>query len=336
MKILFNKPAFFLEQKKNLEKVLKIGKLSGTGQYAQKCEKLLAKKIGLIDDQVLLTSSCTHALEMCSSLLNISKGDEVIVPSFTFSTSAQAFTNQGAKIVFADIKKNDLNIDENKIEKLISNKTKAIILVHYAGIPCNLTKIMKLSKKYKINIIEDNAHGLFAKYKGKFLGTFGDFSTTSFHDTKNFSCGEGGALIINNKKYIKKANFIRDKGTDRSLFQKGLVNKYSWVNSGSSYVISELQSSVLYTQLKNHNKIFKRRKFIWDYYKKKLRDWAIKNNVIVPEISPNDQISYHIFYLIIKNKKIRDKLIIYLKNNLIQSSFHYQPLHNTKKGKQVS
>ncbi len=327
--IPFSKPAYLPKSLSNIKKGLSSGNINGNQVFTKKCEKLLEKEFRNSNSKVLLTTSCTHSLEMIAILLDIKKGDEIIVPSYTFVSSALAFHMQGAKIVFCDIRPDTLNIDEQKIENLITKKTKAIVIVHYAGVSCELDKIKKITKKNKIFLIEDNAHGLFAKYKGSPLGSFGDLSALSFHSTKNFSCGEGGALIINNPTFNIRAQKIREKGTNRKDFSDGKVKKYTWVDKGSSYVMSDLLASLLYSQLKSHRLIQQKRKKIWKLYYQGLKEWSKKNNFSLPFVPDECVQSYHMFYLISKNQKERNALINYLKKNKITATSHYLPLHKS-------
>tara|TARA_B100001093_G_scaffold409737_1_gene398829 strand:- start:2282 stop:3424 length:1143 start_codon:yes stop_codon:yes gene_type:complete len=311
-----------------VKKVLENSQTSGDGPFSKKAEKLLVKKLK-ISGKIYLTTSCTHALEIAAILLNLQPDDEVIVPSYTFVSTALAFYMHKAKIVFADIKPDTLNIDETKLEKLITKKTKAIVAVHYAGVSCEMREIMKLGEKYNLCIIEDNAHGLFGEYYGKKLGSIGHLATQSFHETKNISCGEGGALILNSSKFYSRAEIIREKGTNRSSFIRGDVDKYTWVDKGSSYILSDILSSVLLNQLEASNKIQFRRKEIWKGYNKNLRDWCDKNNIVQPTIPPYCKQSYHMYYLLLPNKKLRNFFLDYLSNLSIKATSHYQPLHSS-------
>ena len=308
---------------------IKSGHISGRGPFTLKSEKLLKSKIPG-SKKILLTTSCTHALEISAILMNFKKGDEVIVPSYTYVTSALAFHMHGAKLVFADIRSDTLNIDEKKIDKLITKKTRCIVVVHYAGVGCEMNQIMKIARKNNLIVIEDNAHGLFGKYKNKYLGTIGDLSTLSFHETKNLTCGEGGALLINKTSFSNKAEIILEKGTNRIKFSKGLINKYNWVGKGSSYVLSDILASFLYSQLIKSNSIQNKRKFIWNYYNNNLKYWSKKNNVLLPHIPIHCEQSYHMYYIVLPNKKNRDLLINFLSKKRIQAIFHYLPLNLSK------
>ncbi len=316
-----------------LQQSIKKGHISGDGLFTKKCSNLIEHELGV--KKMLLTTSCTDALEMTAILLEIKPGDEIIVPSFTFVSTINAFVLRGAKPIFVDIRKDTLNIDETKIESLITKKTKAVIVVHYAGVGCEMDVIMDIADKHKIKVIEDNAHGLFGKYKDKYLGTFGTFATQSFHETKNFTCGEGGALLINDKKYIHRSEIIWEKGTDRSKFFRGEVDKYSWVDIGSSYLPSEITAAFLFAQLEKKEDVQRKRKDIWTFYNQELREWANSNNIRTPFIPIQCEQSFHMFYLIMPDQDARDNFIKYLKTNGIMAVFHYLPLHLSKKGKEL-
>ena len=334
MKIPFNKPPYLADADNELRKAIKSGNISGRGPYTKKCETLL-HNIHLKSSKILLSTSCTHALEAAAILLDLSDNDEVIVPSYTFVTSALAFYLHGAKLKFCDIRTDTLNIDENLLEDLITPRTKAIVVVHYAGIACEMDKIMDLAKKKKIVVIEDNAHGLFGKYKGERLGTIGDISTASFHETKNISCGEGGALFINNKIYEERAEIVFEKGTNRSQFINGQIDKYSWVDKGSSYILSDILAALLYVQLQYYNEIQNKRKILWENYFLELEDWANSNKVMFPSVPEYCQQTYHMFYMIMPNQISRNKLIDFLKDNDITGTFHYLPLDISEMGKKI-
>tara|TARA_B100001248_G_scaffold248360_1_gene220605 strand:- start:8449 stop:9591 length:1143 start_codon:yes stop_codon:yes gene_type:complete len=326
--IPFNKFDTIGNELNYLRDAINLGHISGDGIFTKKCNELLEDELQV--KKCMLTTSCTHALELSALLLEIDREDEIIVPSFTFSSTANSFVLHGAKPIFIDIRSDTLNMDQDLIEPLITKKTKAIVPVHYGGVGSEMDKICKIAKENNIHVIEDNAHGLFAKYKGKYLGTFGTFSTQSFHETKNFTCGEGGALLINDQSFIERAGNIMDKGTNRQQFLNGLVDKYSWIDYGSSYRPSELLSAFLYAQLEKHKQIQKKRKSIWDKYFSNLFEWAKNNNVALPVVPKHCESSYHLFYLIMPNRKIRDFFINKLKENNIMALFHYIPLHNSK------
>lgn len=303
---------------------------SSNGKYNKICQRWLVKEIKCKD--ALMVHSCTGALEMSAILLNIKKGDEIIMPSYTFVSTANAFVLRGGTPVFVDINKHTCNIDVSKIEKAITSKTKAIVAVHYAGISCDMDSIMKIAKKFNLYVIEDAAQAILSNYKGKPLGSIGDLATLSFHETKNIHCGEGGALLINNAKFIKRAKIIRDKGTNRDLFNQNKVNKYTWVDYGSSYGLSEINAFFLYTQLKLAKEITKKRISLFKQYYRLLENLETNGFIKRPFIPNYASTNGHIFYIVIKNK-IRNNLIKHLKQKKISSVFHYIPLHNSAFGK---
>jgi len=331
MNIPFNKPGIVGKELEYIQQAITNMHISGDGVFTKKCNILIEKALGV--QKSLLTTSCTHALEMAAILLDIRPGDEVIVPSFTFVSTINAFVLRGAKPVFIEIHPDTLNMDENQLEELITEKTKAIIPVHYAGVSCEMDKIMNIANNYDIPVIEDNAHGLFGKYKDRYLGTFGTFATQSFHETKNFSCGEGGALLINDENFIERAEIIREKGTNRSKFFRGEVNKYSWVDIGSSYLPSDILAAFLYAQLEKRKSIQAKRKMIWDNYYKNLENWAHENGIRLPVVPEYCEQSYHMFYLIMPTPEKRTAFIQHLKKNGILAVFHYLPLHLSEMGK---
>ncbi len=305
---------------------------SGDGPFTKKCHAFLEQTLGV--NKALLTTSCTHALEMAALLLNIQPADEVIVPSFTFVSTVNAFVLRGAYPVFCDIRPDTLNLDENKLEKLITSRTKAIVPVHYAGVGCEMDAIMEIAGRYGVAVVEDNAHGLFGKYKGKYLGTFGCLATQSFHETKNFNCGEGGALLINDPQYVERAEIIREKGTNRSRFYRGQVDKYTWVDLGSSYLPSDMLAAYLYAQLEVHEQIQAKRRQIWEYYHEHLQDWAQEHGIRFPIVPDHCEQAYHMFYLLMPSLEKRQALIAHLKASNIISAFHYLPLHLSQMGRQ--
>ena len=306
--------------------------ISGDGEFTKKCNTILENSLDI--KKALITTSCTHALEISALLLNIQKGDEVIIPSFTFVSTVNAFILQGAKPVFIDIRRDTLNLDENQLENLITEKTKAIVPVHYAGVGCEMDNIIMTAKKHGIEVIEDNAHGLFGKYKNKQLGTMSGLSTLSFHETKNYTCGEGGALLINDERYLKRAEIIREKGTNRSEFFRGAIDKYTWVDLGSSYLPSDILAGFLYAQLEQHNEIKSKRKKIWDYYFNNLNIWARENDISLPYIPSHCDQAYHMFYILLPSLKDRTNFIKEMEKKGIGCVFHYIPLHSTPMAKQ--
>ncbi|PIE81839.1 MAG: dTDP-4-amino-4,6-dideoxygalactose transaminase [Chloroflexi bacterium] len=332
IKIPFNKPSLTGNEYAYMQQAIENGRLSGDGIFTLKCHNYLEKALNV--PKVLLTTSCTHALEMCALLLNIQPGDEIILPSFTFVSTANAFVLRGAKPVFIDIRPDTLNMDERQLESLITPNTKAIIPVHYAGIGCEMDSIMKIAQHYQITVIEDAAHGLFGKYKGRYLGTFGALATQSFHDTKNFTCGEGGALLINDEKFIEPAEIYREKGTDRSQYFRGQVDKYSWVEKGSSYLPSDLLAAFLLAQLESREQIQTKRQKLWDFYNNHLGNWAKQHGIQLPQIPAYCDQAYHMYYIVMPSLALRTALIDHLKNHGIQSVFHYVPLHISRMGRQ--
>lgn len=305
-------------------------RISGDGAFTKKCHQLLEETLGV--SKVLLTTSCTHALEMAGLLLTIQAGDEVIVPSFTFVSTINAFALRGARPVFADIRPDTLNLDETKLEALITPRTKAIVPVHYGGVGCEMDLIGAIADHYGIPVVEDNAHGLYARYKGRDLGTFGVMATQSFHETKNFTCGEGGALLINAPQYVEQAEIIREKGTNRSRFFRGQVDKYTWVDVGSSYLPSDMLAAYLYAQLEARVQIQHKRKVLWESYAKLLQPWAEKQGIGLPTVPAHCDQAYHLFYLLMPSLEVRTAFINYLKTQGIQSVFHYLPLHTSQMG----
>lgn len=327
----FNHPYIAKNQFAYIQAAIQSAHISGDGQFTKKCHAWLENNLGV--KKALLTTNCTHALEMSALLLDLKPGDEVITPSFTFVSTVNAFILRGAKPVFADIRPDTLNIDENRIENLINEKTRAIYVVHYAGVGCEMDKILEIAARYDLPVVEDNAHGLFGKYRGKQLGTFGSMACQSFHETKNISSGEGGALLLNDANLIERAEIIREKGTDRSKFFRGQVDRYSWVDVGSSYLPSEIIAAVLYSQLEEADKIQEKRKSIWESYYLGLDEWAAESKIILPTIPAYCVQSYHLFYLLLPNLEERQRFIYYLRENHIYSVFHYVPLHTSAMGK---
>jgi len=323
--IPFNKPYAAGKEFEYIRQAIDNLHLSGDGPFTRKCQSLLEQELGI--PKILLTTSCTHALEMTALLLDIKPGDEVIVPAFTFPSTVNAFVLRGARPVFIDIRSDTLNLDETKLEPLITPRTKAIVIVHYAGVGCEMEIILKVAQRYDIPVIEDNAHGLFGKYRDRYLGSFGSMATLSFHETKNFTCGEGGALLINDPKHIERAEIIREKGTNRSRFFRGQVDKYQWMDIGSSYLPSEILGAFLYAQLEARNTIQSKRKKAWDFYNEQFKDWASDYGLQVPFVTTHCEQPYHMFYLLAASLTERQALIAHLKDCSVASVFHYLPLH---------
>jgi dTDP-4-amino-4,6-dideoxygalactose transaminase len=328
----FNKPCFVGNEQVYIAQAIAQGQISGDGLFTRKCHAYLQEELGV--PKVLLTTSCTHALEMAALLLRIQPGDEVIVPSFTFVSTVNAFVLRGARPIFIDIRPDTLNLDETQLERLITPRTKAIVPVHYAGVGCEMDRILEIAGRYGLAVVEDNAHGLFGKYKGKYLGTFGCMATQSFHETKNFTCGEGGALLVNDPRYIERAEIIREKGTNRSRFFRGQVDKYTWVDLGSSYLPSDILAAFLYAQLEAKEQIQARRQRVWEYYYEHLQDWAGAHNIRLPIVPVQCEQPYHMFYLLMPSLEQRQALIAHLKVRGILSVFHYLPLHLSDMGRE--
>jgi len=329
--IPFNRPCLAGNEYKYIAEAIANGHASGDGPFTRKCHELLERELGV--PRVLLTTSCTHALEMAALLLDCGPEDEVIVPSFTFVSTANAFALRGARLVFADIRPDTLNLDESRLESLITPRTKAIVVVHYAGVSCEMDSILAIASRHGVQVVEDNAHGLFSRYKGKYTGTFGCLAAQSFHETKNFTCGEGGALVINDAELLERALVIREKGTNRSRFFRGEVDKYTWVDLGSSYLPSDLLAAFLCAQLEARETIQEKRRRVWNRYYESLADWAESNDVTLPVIPPECEQTYHMFYMLLPSEEHRKSLISHLKAHSILSVFHYTPLHLSEAGK---
>ena len=328
--ISFNKPLFIGNEIEYIKKVILNNKMCGDGIFTKKCNQWIENNSATC--KALLTTSCTHALEMAAILCNIQSGDEIIMPSFTFVSTADAFVMRGAKIVFVDIRPDTMNINEKLIEDAITTKTKAIVPVHYAGVSCEMDKIMEIAQKYNLAVIEDAAQGVMSKYKGKALGSIGDFGCYSFHETKNYSSGEGGAILINDKKNVERAEIIREKGTNRSKFFRGEIDKYTWVDFGSSYLPSELNAAYLYAQLEQADKINNCRLKLWNLYHNLLMPLSEQGKIELPIVPNKCKHNGHIFYIKVKNIDERTELINYLDKHDINAVFHYIPLHTSPAG----
>lgn len=325
--IPFNKPYLTGKEMHYMYQAVYSGKISGNGMFTKKCQQFFEERYGF--KKALLTTSCTDALEMCAMLANLEPGDEVIIPSYTFVSTALAFIRVGAKIVFADSRVDLPGIDGDKIEELITSKTRAIVPVHYAGVACDMDKIMGIAKKHDLLVIEDAAQCIDSTYKGKALGSIGHLAAFSFHETKNINSGEGGLLAINDPRFIKRSEIIWEKGTNRSEFFRGMVNKYGWVDTGSSFLPSEIIAAYLWAQLENIDDIQKQRISIWDQYHEGLKKWADENNIGLPVIPDYATNNAHMFYLVCNSLEQRDDLINKLKRDEILAVFHYLSLHKS-------
>lgn len=328
--IKFNVPPFIGDEITNIQKAIDSQKICGDGRFTKSCNIWMEERFNA--NKVLLTTSCTHALEMAAILADIKPGDEVIMPSYTFVSTADAFVQRGATIVFVDIRPDTMNIDENLIEDAITDKTKAIVVVHYAGVSCEMDTITDIAKRHNLFVVEDAAQDVMSTYKGKALGTIGDFGCYSFHETKNYSMGEGGAILIKDDKYIEKAEITREKGTNRSQFFRGQIDKYTWVDYGSSYLPSELNAAYLYAQLKNADKINENRLNSWNLYYDLLKPLADEGFIELPHIPEGCEHNAHMFYIKAKDLEERTKLIKFMKDNEISLAFHYIPLHSAPAG----
>lgn len=331
MTIPFNKPPYTGNEDQYVIAAMRSAKMSGDGQFTLRCQQWFEKKLGC--KKALLTPSCTQALEMAALLIDIQPGDEVIMPSYTFVSTANAFVLRGAKIVFVDVRRDTMNIDENLIEAAITEKTKAIVPVHYAGIACEMDSIMSIANRHGLFVIEDAAQGMMSSYKGRALGTIGHMAAYSFHETKNYtSGGEGGLLLINDEQFIVRAEIIREKGTNRSLFFRGMIDKYTWVDVGSSYLPGELQAAYLYGQLEKADQINEARREIWDYYYLALQELLKAGHIDLPVIPAGCIGNAHMFYIKVKDIEVRSNVLDALKENAIGAVFHYIPLHSAPAG----
>jgi len=330
MRIPYNRPCFEGKELVYIAKAIDSCHISGDGLFTERCQSLLQDLLAV--PRVLLTTSCTHALEMAALLLDLQPGDEVIVPSFTFVSTANAFALHGGRPAFVDVRPDTLNLDENLLEALVTPRTRAIVPVHYAGIACEMDTILSIAERHGISVIEDNAHGFLGRYKGRYLGTLGSMAAQSFHETKNVMCGEGGALLLNDPAYILRAEIVRQKGTDRSRFLRGEVDKYTWVDVGSSYAPADILAAFLYAQLEARDHIQEHRRVIWTAYYNGLEKWARERGVILPTVPRTCQPTYHLFYLLMPSLEERQALIAHLRKQGILSVFHFQPLHISKMG----
>jgi dTDP-4-amino-4,6-dideoxygalactose transaminase len=331
--IWFNRPAVTGRELDYMREALEAGRISGDGAFTRRCHELLERIVQA--RKALLTTSCTHAIEMAALLLDIGPGDEVICPAFTFVSTINAFVLRGAAPVFVDIRPDTLNLDERLVESAITPRTKAIVVVHYAGVACEMDAIVDIARARNIAVVEDNAHGLLGSYKGRPLGSMGALATLSFHETKNITCGEGGALIINDDRFVERAEIIREKGTNRTRFFRGEVDKYTWVDVGSSYLPSDMLAAFLLAQLECRDAIQTRRHATWDRYRTALTDWADRTGARLPLVPPECAHPAHLFYLLMPSLEARSALIDYLRSRQILAVFHYQPLHLSDMGRRL-
>lgn len=327
----FSRPVYVKESMSYIQQAVEQNHLCGDGSFTRKCTEWMEEHTGT--ERAMFTTSCTHAMELMALLMEIEPGDEVIMPSYTFASTADAFVLRGAKIVFADIRPDTMNIDENLIEQAITPRTKAIIVMHYAGVACEMDKIMEIARRHNLFVAEDAAQGIMASYKGKALGTIGDFGTYSFHETKNYTMGEGGVCLIQNREYIERAEIIREKGTDRSKFWRGEIDKYTWVDMGSSYLPSELNMAYLWGQLEIAEEINRERLSAWNRYYDGLSALAKQGMVTLPFVPEDCEHNAHMFYIKVRDEAERIKLIDFLKQRGVWAVFHYIPLHSTLAGK---
>src|SRR5882724_690261 len=329
----FNRPALVGTEFRAMQEAVEKGKISGDGEFTRRCQTLLEAALGA--PKVLLTTSCTHALEMTALLLDIQPGDEIILPSFTFVSSVNAYVLRGARPVFVDIRPDTLNLDERQLPDLVTPRTRAIMPVHYAGVACEMETILETAEKAGAAVVEDNAHGFLGRWNGRMLGTLGALSTLSFHETKNFTSGEGGALVVNDPRYLERAEIVREKGTNRARFFRGEIDRYSWVDLGSSYVPSDLLAAFLYAQLVERERIQARRGAIWERYQEELAPWAEEHGVRRPIVPAGCEQPFHIFYLLLPSLAVRQALIEHLKAQGILAVFHYVPLHLSEYARQA-
>jgi dTDP-4-amino-4,6-dideoxygalactose transaminase len=321
----FNRSSLCGRELEYITRTIGAGQIAGDQLFSRQCQALLREALGA--PAALVTTSCTHALELAALMLDLQPGDEIILPSFTFVSTANAFVLRGARPVFCDIRSDTLNLDENKLETLVTGRTRAIVPVHYAGVACEMDRIMAIATRHGLAVVEDNAHGLFGKYRGGWLGTFGALAALSFHETKNITCGEGGALIINDARFLERAEIMREKGTNRARFFRGQVDKYSWVELGSSYVMSDVLAAFLFAQLEAWPNIQARRRALWERYHATLTNWAHAHGVRQPIVPAHCEQAWHMYYLLLPSLEVRTALIAHLKARGILAVFHYLPLH---------
>lgn len=331
LRIPFNRASLVGNELDFVAQAVENGHISGDGPFTRRCEELLEQELGLT--RALLTTSCTHALELAALLLDVGPGDQVVLPAFTFVSGANAFALRGAELVFADIRPDTLNLDERQLGELVTERTRAIVPTHYAGVGCELDEIGKTAERVGAVVVEDNAHGLFGRYRGRALGTFGALAAQSFHETKNVTCGEGGAILLNDASLVESAEIIREKGTNRKKFFRGQVDKYTWVGLGSSYVQSDLLAAFLYAQLEARDQIQRARQAVWRRYAEALEGWAGENGATLPFVPEHCEQAYHMFYVLLPSLDARARLITHLRERGILAVFHYLPLHLSEMGR---
>jgi dTDP-4-amino-4,6-dideoxygalactose transaminase len=331
LRIPFNRASLLGHELDFVAQSVENGHISGDGPFTRRCETLLEEELGVT--RALLTTSCTHALELAALLLDVGPGDEVVVPSFTFVSGANAFALRGATLVFADVRRDTLNLDERQLEELVTERTRAIVPTHYAGVGCELDAIGAAADRVGAAVVEDNAHGLFGRYRGRALGTFGALAAQSFHETKNVTCGEGGAILINDGALVEGAEIIREKGTNRKKFFRGQVDKYTWVGLGSSYVQSDLLAAFLYAQLEARDRIQDAREVVWRRYDEALGSWAAETGSTLPFVPDHCEQSFHMYYVLLPSVEARTRLIAHLRERGILAVFHYLPLHLSDMGR---
>ncbi len=331
LRIPFNRASLLGHELDFVRQAVDNGHISGDGPFTRRCEELLETELGVA--RALLTTSCTHALELAALVLDVGPGDEIVVPAFTFVSGANAFALRGAKLVFADVRPDTLNLDERALDALVSERTRAIVPTHYAGVGCELDTICAAAERVGAVVVEDNAHGLFGKYRGRALGTFGAIAAQSFHETKNVTCGEGGAVLVNDPSLIESAEIVREKGTNRKRFFRGQVDKYTWVSLGSSYVLSDLLAAFLYAQLESRERIQDARERVWRRYDDALRPWAAETGTSLPFVPEYCEQSFHMYYALLPSAAARSWLLKDLRGRGILAVFHYLPLHLSELGR---
>jgi dTDP-4-amino-4,6-dideoxygalactose transaminase len=331
LRIPFNRASILGHELDFVAQAVENGHISGDGPFTRRCEELLEQELGV--SRALLTTSCTHALELAALLLDVGPGDQVVIPAFTFVSGANAFALRGAELVFADIRPDTLNLDERQLEGLVTEQTRVIVPTHYAGVGCELDAIGQTADRVGAVVVEDNAHGLFGRYRGQALGTFGALAAQSFHETKNVTCGEGGAILVNDASLVESAEIIREKGTDRKKFFRGQVDKYTWVGLGSSYVQSDLLAAFLYAQLEAREQIQRAREGVWRRYADALEGWAGEIGATLPFVPGHCEQAYHMFYVLLPSLDARARLIAHLRERGILAVFHYLPLHLSEMGR---